>query len=429
MKNEMLANIARIKSEVTALEAQVLLLPDEMVAEPEPTPDPEPTPPADDEGAFLPMRVRDVTLTDRQVYWLAKTKATKSWSDPAATYNMEQLASTGRLQDISRHLTLMVPAVLAALRVTGDIEVLEKVYRISQNLRGTLDDDTGDGFREWLQTTPDGSLGALEGTDESVMEDIMAHALIAQLAWLFRLNAELDPKYGAESDFWLEYLVGDFEAKWRQRSNKPTGYPFIQKDLMHPFANSVKYMGYMVRLTGDSERKAELERLLGILHRQLCHDGPGKLVWMHGVNELRAQKDFGWMAQPAGGYAGETAQALAELGFEGWLNHETMTKIARAVSENILDGKSPGIGARTILGDVSRMVYSPFHGKDVRLNMPELIPKYERMKSYSWQARGYPLLSGEWDASGKIAALSRGVANNNDVYPQAAAGGLLGAGQ
>lgn len=137
MKNQMLAHIAGIKSEVTALEAEVLLLPGEFVAEEDPgleipddlePPLEPPLPPV----ITLPMHVRDVKLSAEQVKLIERLTNCSTFK-PGGTreaYNLDGLSKSGRLNDVSRHLSLGGAAawrravtywswILTAVGVTG----------------------------------------------------------------------------------------------------------------------------------------------------------------------------------------------------------------------------------------------------------------------------------------------------------------------
>ena len=122
------------------------------------------------------MRVRPVTLSSEAETWLSALKTTENFRSSTSRYSLERLSKGGRVQDLSRHLNLQLTGVLAALRVTGDRELLEKVYVVMQRERGTLRDTDGDGYLNWryLPARPTKN-PELSGTDYHVMEEIMAH--------------------------------------------------------------------------------------------------------------------------------------------------------------------------------------------------------------------------------------------------------------
>src|SRR5690606_15028028 len=66
--------------------------------------------------------------------------------------------------------------------------------------------------------------------------------------------------YQERADFWADYLQ-DWEAKWRARNRKATGFPFISKHLTHPHLNLLRFHWYSYRLTNDEGYLREANRL------------------------------------------------------------------------------------------------------------------------------------------------------------------------
>jgi len=351
------------------------------------------------QSAAPEMRVRSVSLSPDSRSWLSEIKSTTNYRSKSSTYSLERLAGSGRVQDLSRHLNLQLTSVLAALRVSGDRDLLEKVYVVMQKERGTLRDTNRDGYLDWRYVPGAKSAGSLDWTDKHVMEEIMAHSIVAQAAYAFKLNSGVDRKYSEAASFWTGYLTKHYEAKWRKRTGKRSGYPIIEKPLFHPYVNNTRYHHYMYKLTGNSAYRQERDRQLGVIKRHLLPDG-GAFVWTHFVNELRHDRriSMSWDYQPVG-YGGESMSVLADLGLEGALDERTMRGLARTLSGNMLDDKrDKGIMAGDVGGSRSGSYYIPFLKKRMTLKSPG----YSRGTIGTFNSRGYALLA-PWDSSGEIA--------------------------
>ncbi len=406
MKNDMLASVAVIESHTAALRAEILMLPDEVVVEvtPEPTPI---TPTVDPRAPSL--KIRDVPLTDTQKLWLGRLKACKVYA-PGGTreeYDLDALGKSGRLNDMSRHANLQLEQVISAFRVTGDGALVRRVYEVMQFARATLKANTGDGFRGWLYYNPNDL--KLHNKDTTTMEEIMAHSMVALAARLFDVNRDV-PEYAEAADFWIDYLVNEFEAKWRKRSNKPTGFPFIEKDLFHPFTNSVQLMHYLGDLTGEAKYHTERDRLIRVVRKELMVKG-SSYVWPHIVNSYRAVGNYGWIFQKCS-YSGETLNAVADLGLEGVLTEEDMQRFANTVTDNMLDGKAVGLLSSNCSGDTGGDLYYPLLGKVTHFNPPA----EPRGTGWEWKTRGYALLA-RWDETGEIVNVSERLHDGDFIAP------------
>lgn len=373
------------------------------------------------QGIPLEMRVRPVALDLETEYWLAALKNTTNFQSRNSQYSLERLAGSGRVQDLSRHLNLQLTGVLAALRATGDRALLEKVRVVMERERETLRDTNADGYLNWryLAARPADSPG-LHGTDEHVMEEIMAHSVVAQAAYAFKLNRDLDGKYGEAAAFWEDYLVNHYEAKWRERTGQ-TGYPIIEKNLFHPYVNNTRYYHYMFKLTGNDAYRRERDRQVEVIKRHLLPDGEA-FVWTHAVNEYHGSRGgkMWWSYQPVG-YAGEAMSPLADLGLEGVLDQNTMRGVAKTLSEKLLDGRNRGSFMAGDVGEVRpARYYSPFLGRSVFINS---ISK-GRGGTFYFGSRGYALLA-PWDETGEVADRAATVHNATGVWPITPAGVLL----
>ncbi len=369
----------------------------------------------------LEMRVRPAQLSLDTDYWLSALKSTQNFQSRTSRYSLERLAGSGRVQDLSRHLNLQLTGVLAALRATGDRALLEKVYVVMERERATLADNDGDGYLDWLYlaANPNDNPG-LHGTDKHVMEEIMAHAIVAQAAYAFRLNSNLDGKYSEAASFWEDYLIDHYEAKWQGRTGEK-GYPVIEKSLFHPYVNNTRYYHYMFRLTGTDAYRLERDRQVEVIKRHLLPDD-GAFVWTHAVNEYLGDRGgkMWWSYQPVG-YAGESMSALADLGLEGVLDEPTMRGIANTLSEKLLDGGSRNSFMAGDVGEVRPAIYySPV------LKRPVYIDSISKGRggTFYFGSRGYALLA-PWDETGEVTGRAIAVHNENGVWPITAAGVLL----
>ncbi len=410
-QNDMLAHVAVIESHTAALRAEILMLPDEPQAELEPDvpddlePPLEPPPPV----LSLPALVREVTLTTEQTRDLERLFRCSTFM-PGGTreaYNLDGLSKSGRLNDISRHLSLGGVAVIAALRFTGRRHLLEQLYGISQNLRGTL--ALHFGFRGWVIHDP----GEKTHGQITPMESLMANAFIAQLAWTFRQNQGVDPKYKAHADFWEKYLLTDSVGYWNKRTGR-TKPPFVEMDLAHPYAASIRLSHYLYKFTNNVIWRNERDRQVNVLMDELFLVGDRYVVG-HFINSLKTGR-LSHAIQHAE-YFGEFITSIADLGFEGVLSETVITRFARTVNF-MIDGKTPGLmkGANGVAGTY----FSPLLGKDWMMQPME----HPRGSAYTMRARGYALMA-FWDRTGEIKALSKQV--DNGVFCQPIVG-LIGAG-
>lgn len=396
---------------------------------PDPLPDIKNAPPesASPDSAFpestLPeMRVHPFSLRTEATSWLSALKNTPNFRNTSGTYNLEQLGGGGRVQDLSRHLNLQLTSILAALRVSGDQDLLEKVYGVMQGERATLRDTNGDGYLNWryLPARPTEN-PELHGTDKHVMEEIMAHSIVAQAAYAFKLNSTLDSKYGEAASFWTDYLINHYEAKWRERTGRRSGYPIIEKPLFHPYVNNARYFHYMYKLTGDLAYRSERDRQVGVIKRQLLPDN-GAFVWTHAVNESIHSRGgkMRWRYQPVG-YAGEAMAPLADLGLEGVLDESTMRGLAKTLSATLLDDESESqIMASDVGGSRAASYFVPFLNKYMTLEPLD----YPRGQIGTFTSRGFALLA-PWDSTGEIAQKAASYHYATGGWPNAPAGVML----
>jgi hypothetical protein len=252
-------------------------------------------------------------LTSTQRTWYDRVWTAINATRPA----VDKWARSGDLYAYGRSLNLHMQNLLMAFRVTGDLRLLDEIDRIGRIMESKLADawsnGTKDGFRNWRWLN---SSGTFYGKDTHVMDEMMTHAGVAAMAYALHVNRGLRSPggvdYGARAMFWSDYLKRDFEAKWRKRNNKASGFPFLNITLMHPHAQWMRYHYYMGALTGDAGYRREAERLAktvdSLMVRTSTSHGSG-LVWCHGTTRCL-------YAQPVN-YARYTVGAIIDLAWEG----------------------------------------------------------------------------------------------------------------
>ena len=273
----------------------------------------------------------------------------------------------GDLQDYTTSLLL-------AFRMTGDLRLLDQVDRIAQLMReeladgwrGTRDgtDGTKDGFLNWVDRHDTSSQFA--GKDVQVAYDLKANALVSEIAWALQNNRDLKSpsgvNYGAHADFWENYLVNHFEAKWRKRNGVRSGFPFAKHYTFHTYHSFMKWHYYMGKLTGNSTYTKEAERMADILwddeFKATSSEYGSALVWARGALSLiDAQEEWRSNFLMPTTYARYVIQEAVDLHFEGfdkYASDSTMAKLANTVSAFVIDDNSFDSFARDIGGGKSR---------------------------------------------------------------------------
>ena len=243
--------------------------------------------------------------------------------NPGQYPNATTLAQSNNTYNYGRSLNTHMTTILQMLRVTGDRQLLDEVDRLAELMRAQLRDWSittygdstyqTDGYLNWQYNYDAG----YTGTDAHVMDEILSHSFVASFAYAFHVNRDIDPRYAERAQFWTDYLKNHFEAKWRKRNKIPTGFPFLEKKLTHPYMQFVRYHYYMAKLTGDKAYEVEALRMAGNLNNQIKQVttpiGAGSM-WDHamtvlGVRSLGPQQTH---------YARYTVQAAADLADEGF---------------------------------------------------------------------------------------------------------------
>jgi len=282
-------------------------------------------------------------------------------SDDSFTYR-------GDLQDY-------ITSLLLAFRMTGDLRLLDEVDRLAQLMRaeledgwrGTRDGTNGkkDGFLNWVNRHDTAAKYA--GKDTQMAYDLKANALVAMIAWALQNNRDLKSpggvNYGAHADFWKNYLVNHFEAKWRKRNGKPSGFPFADHKGLHTYHSFMKWHYYMGKLTGKSAYTNEAKRMMnnmwdGKTFKDTSSSYGTALVWTRGVMgnltqyDKRSQHNYLHPQDYARYIIGEVVDLHFEK-FDRYASSSVPQKMARSVSAFVIDNGSSSF-ARDIGGGRSR---------------------------------------------------------------------------
>jgi hypothetical protein len=268
--------------------------------------------------------------------------------NPSQYPNATTSAQSGDVYGYGRTLNTSMTTILQMLRVTGDRQLLDEVDRLAQLMRAKLKDSSilthggstyqADGYLNWQWLNPGDP--NYYGTDVHVMDEMLTHSLVASYAYAFHLNRDLDPRYAERAQFWTNYLKNHFEAKWRKRNNKATGFPFLEKNLAHPYMQFVRYHFYMAKLTGDNAYENEALRMAGNIKNQIKEVstpiGTGA-VWAHGMTTL-GSTSTGIQSTTYARYTVQGAADLAAEGFSIFGEAGYMEKIAVTLANNVMDG-------------------------------------------------------------------------------------------
>ena len=304
----------------------------------------------------LTLRI-DPTFKDDRLPAEARLWYSRFWEglrNPHQYPNATTFAQSNDTYKYGRSLNTHITTILQILRVTGDRRLLDEVDRLTELMRGQLKDSSilskggttyqADGFENWQYNYDADYIG----TDVHVMDEMLAHSLVASYAYAFHVNRDLDPRYAERAKFWTNYLKKHFEAKWRKRNKIPTGFPFMEKRLAHPYMQFVRYHYYMAKLTGDKTYENEALRMAGVLNNQV-KSVPTPIgtasMWDHAMTVLGAPS---YGAQPTG-YARITVQAAADLAAEGFNifgQAGYMDLMAVTLVHYVIDGNRSAYAAR-----------------------------------------------------------------------------------
>jgi hypothetical protein len=272
--------------------------------------------------------------------------------------NVREVMKRAASDDIftyGRSLQGYVQSVLTVFRITGDLVLLDHVDAIAERMRqelrdgwrGTLDgtDGTRDGFLNWVERHESGSVH--RGKDMMRANDMKTHALVAMIAYALELNRDLSSPsgraYGAHADFWKDYLVNHFEAKWRKRRGVKFGFPIMIRPYTHTYYSWTKWHYYMWKLTGNDGYGVEANRMATALWKDIrtvsTPSGPA-YVWPRGVLAEGGDADYLHPTGYANNVYGDAVTFHLE-GFHNWAAVEHMNAIARTFTEFVIDTNDP----------------------------------------------------------------------------------------
>jgi hypothetical protein len=318
------------------------------------------------------------------------------------------LARSDNLYQYARPVHMYITTLLTALRFTGDLALLDEVDVLTQLMRAELEDswrgparrdhEGRDGYLNWVWRNE--TSVTHRGKDIHETDEMGAHALIAEVAWAFHLNREFESPagvdYGERADFWLEYLIEHFEAKWRERNGVPwPGFPFISRPHMHETVSFIKFNFYMYRLTGREPYLREARRLTDVVFRELREaETPqgAAFVWRRSIVGQGGGEEY-LMPTTYGGLVLSDALDLHLEGLYGWADPGMPTRFANTLSAFIINNGSENF-ARDVGGGVSRSGFRPSNPFE-----------WSRQSSTQFAIKPFALLA-HWDESGRVEAVS-----------------------
>jgi len=316
------------------------------------------------------------SLTTEQRTWYDRLWA--AIDNPEQYPNATELAQSDDIYAYRGDLQDYTNALLTAFRMTGDLRLLDEVSRISELMRAELSDpwrDTleggngkKDGYLNWVTRYNPSSNRQFIGKDTQMAYDLKAHAHVALFAWAFENNRDLKSPggydYAQQANFWEDYLVNHFEAKWRKRNGKATGFPFAETVGLHTYHSFMKWHYYMGKLTGKGAYTKEAERMANVLWQNEFKEVSTKygtgLVWARAVLSMLDKgsakyKSLNYLHPQD--YARYVVQEAIDLHFEGFNRYAedaTLEKMANTLADFVITNDKLESYARDIGGGKSR---------------------------------------------------------------------------
>lgn len=328
--------------------------------QPEPKPAPEPAPPAAPApalGDFGDLRgnpnFKASSLSPEAQIWYRRLW--EAIDNPHSDYNPDKWARSDNLYTYARQMHTYLQTLLTAFRVTGDLKLLDEIDRLVEVMRSRLADswrDTQDGTRQkdgYLNWVWRGSSKTYYGKDTNKLDEMKTHAIIASVAHALDVNRDFKSPggraYGSHADFWVDYLVNDFEAKWRERERKSSSFPIMIRPDTHTYYSWMKWHYYMNLLTGKSAYLSEANRMAGKIWEDIetvSTSGGTAYVWPRGVQSEGGGQNI---LDPTT-YSRYIFADVVEFYFEGfnrWGNASTVQGYARSLANFVVDeGGSSG---------------------------------------------------------------------------------------
>lgn len=256
----------------------------------------------------------------------------------------ERYAASNDTYSMGRALQPHIMALYTAFRATGDVRLLDEMDRLMEIARAQLADTNFDGYLNWLwQFDPNDS--TYYRTDLHEMDEILTHNLVAFFAYVLRENQAVKPQYREHADFWQDYLVNHFIAKWEARGR---GTLMLEKSLTHVYAHLMTFYYYLYRLTGDSAYLAEARQRADVLYGMMTASGAA-LTWDHRVPDY-GHPPLG--CQPIN-YARYTLSAFQQMAYEEFsyfADPAYMARFAATIRDNLLLQEG-SIVAEDVCGD------------------------------------------------------------------------------
>ncbi|HEX7003924.1 MAG TPA: carboxypeptidase-like regulatory domain-containing protein [Trueperaceae bacterium] len=248
----------------------------------------DPNPPSDPGSVIAPSSLSlrgdpnfsPSSLTPEQRLWYERLRA--AMNNPDQTMDPVEMAESDDAYNYGRGLFTHNLSLLLGLRATGDLRFLDEVDRLMQEVRdnlydgwcGGVDDSISkgrygtmrgeDGFLNFRRRHDEGS--EIYCRDVADLEEGMVHSHIALVMYAYHMNRDLESPSGVDyaerADFWLDYLLDHFEAKWRKRSGTEfPGMDFIDVKFCHTYNAFQMYyyfVGRVLQDQGDSRASAYL---------------------------------------------------------------------------------------------------------------------------------------------------------------------------
>ena len=314
----------------------------------------------------------------------------------------------------SHDLTTNLQAQLLVFRATGDVWFLDMIHelcsimnsRLAAPYRDTCNDPGGaqegysDGYLKWVERAY--PTCANQGTDIRRDYDYGAHYCSILMAYVLHVNrgvtSPTGKDYGALADSTLAYHINHYEAKFRARNSKPTGFPLEAWPASQTsrIGNLMMWHYYMGLLRNDSAYTAEAVRLSDAFKVELrvAPSPSGEAyVWRRQVKGLD-NHGFGDYLSPST-YSEHVISLLMDArfqGFDGWDDDVHMQRFGRMLTEFMDDTGDPFNNnfADCIGGNQDRAGYSTWSSSHTR-------------PTRAFYTNGMWGTLSPWDASGKIA--------------------------
>jgi hypothetical protein len=299
---------------------------------------------------------------------------------------MMSAARSGNLYDVARYMNLHVTALLLTFSETRDLKLLDVIDEAMQSARDELRDawldGTRDGYRGWLYTQEANADTRYFGKDNLEIDEMMAHGMVAAVTYAYYLNRFSESPGGVDYNerfqFWSDFLINDFEAKWRERNDVKRGFPFVDKFLTHPKVGMMRYLYYM-GLLGYERHAREARKMADDIaehFKRVETPGGDAYVFDHGFDE-----PYGMVRTI---YARYTLPVILELSLTGLkpFDEEFVRPFANTVAYLLLDREpfesegllAPDVGGGKKHAGISRSDAARSKVRYDSNRLPEFVP-------------------------------------------------------